>query len=52
MTRIADAPSPVTDRSSDRPRLIGTARPMRPRVRLLNVDIDDVTMDELVEGFR
>ncbi len=24
----------------------------RPRVRLLNVDVDDVTMDELVENFR
>lgn len=24
----------------------------RPRVRLLNVDVDDVTMDEVVEGFR
>jgi len=25
---------------------------MRNRVRLLNVDVDDITMDELVEGFR
>lgn len=26
--------------------------PARPRVRLLNVDVDDLTMDELVDSFR
>lgn len=31
-----------------RPRFAAT----RPRVRLLNVDVDDVTMDELVDSFR
>lgn len=29
-----------------------TAQPARRRVRLLNVDVDDVTMDELVETFQ
>ncbi len=52
MTPIADAPSTVTDRSSPQAHPAKAVRPMRPRVRLLNVDVDDVTMDELVEGFR
>jgi exopolysaccharide biosynthesis WecB/TagA/CpsF family protein len=29
-----------------------TSRPLRKRVRLLNVEVDNITMDELVESFR
>ncbi|HSM94349.1 MAG TPA: WecB/TagA/CpsF family glycosyltransferase [Anaeromyxobacteraceae bacterium] len=31
---------------------MGTATPARRRVRLLNVEVDDLTMEELVESFR
>jgi len=51
MTPVADASSAMTDHSSRQAHLTRATRPRRPRIRLLNIDFDNVTMDELVEDF-
>jgi len=52
MTPVADASSSVTDRTLQQPPVTKAMRPSRPRIRLLNIDVDDVTMDELLEHFK
>ena len=52
MTPVVEPPSPVSDRSPNLARPAKALRSARRRVRLLNVEVDDLTMDELVESFQ